>query len=223
MKRVLVVAAHPDDEVLGMGGTIALHAKHWGDCVRSLIVTDGSSTQYAGDEEKMQQKFEESEVASRALGVQEHCHLRFPDMKLDTVVHVELNAAVEQHVAEFKPQVVYCVHPDINRDHQCLFDSVLVATRPVPGCPVRRLVTYAPLSSTEWDPPVTARPFAPNLFVDIERTIEDKLAAMRRFATELRDYPHPRSLEGIRAFAAREGSRVGVRFAEPFCVMREIL
>ena len=143
-------------------------------------------------------------------------------MKLDTVAHVDLNAIIEEHVRDLRPEIVYCVHPDINRDHQCLFDSALVAARPLPGSPVRRLVTYAPLSSTEWDAGLSARPFAPNLFVDIEKTLDVKIAAMNEFATELRDYPHPRSIEGIRVFAAREGSAVGVRFAEPFCIVREL-
>lgn len=222
-RRVLVVSAHPDDDVLGMGGTIALHARQWGDHVRTLIITDGSSTQYPGDRDKLEQKRAESRAACAILGVEDHHHLDLPDMRLDTVDHVEVNATIEQHVTEFHPEIVYCVHPDVNRDHVCVFDSVLVAVRPVPDSPVRRFATYAPLSSTEWDAPVAARPWAPNLFVDITDTLQVKLDAMSAFKTELRDPPHPRSLDGIRTFAQREGIRVGVPYAEPLCLMRELL
>lgn len=223
MARVLIVDAHGDDALLGMGGTIAMHTKHWGDEVRILIVTDGGTTQYAEDYAVQQRRRQQVIDAHEAIGLSDVHPLDFPDMRLDTVVHVDLNAVIERHCEEFRPDVLYCVHPDVNMDHRCLFNSCLVASRPVPGNPVRKLVTYAPLSSTEWEVPGTPHPFQPNTFVDIARTLEDKLQAMKCLATELRDYPHPRSLEGIRVFAAREGSRVGLAYAEPLCVLRDVV
>src|ERR687893_1326873 len=110
MTRVLVFAAHPDDEVLGMGGTIALHASR-GDSVRIVCVTDGSSTQYPGDAARREQKDREALAAAAALGVSDYVHLDLPDMRLDTVPHVDLNSVVEEHVREFRAEVVYTAQP----------------------------------------------------------------------------------------------------------------
>ena len=165
--RVLVLAAHPDDEVLGMGGTIAVHTDR-GDEVRVVVVTDGSSTQYPGDAEIRAQKEDEALRAAAELGVTDYVHLDLPDMRLDTLAHVEVNRVVEEHVREHGAEVVYTPHPDVNLDHRVLFDSVAVATRPVPGQTVRRVLTYAPTSSTEWTP-AAVNWFVPNWFVDVER------------------------------------------------------
>src|SRR6185295_13464819 len=128
LMRVLVFAAHPDDEVLGMGGTIARHTAA-GDAVRIVCVTDGSSTQYPGDAEKRAQKEDEARRAAAELGVSDYVHLDLPDMRLDTLPHVEVNAVVEQHLRDLGPDVVYTPQPDVNLDHRALFDSVAVATR----------------------------------------------------------------------------------------------
>ena len=198
--KVLVFAAHPDDEVLGMGGTLCLHAAEREDEVRVVCVTDGSSTQYPGNAEVRERKNEEARRAAAVLGVNDYVHLDLPDMRLDTVAHVELNAVVEEHVREVAPEVVYTPHPDVNRDHRALFDSVAVATRPAPGQPVRRVLTYAPTSSTEWTPAATNW-FVPNWFVDVTATFERKLEAFACFETERRDYPHPRNERALRAHA----------------------
>ena len=220
MTRVLVLAAHPDDEVLGMGGTIALHADR-GDIVRIVCVTDGSSTQYPGDAETRARKENEARQAAAELGVSDYVHLELPDMRLDTVAHVEVNAVVEAQIGDFAPQVVYTVQPDVNRDHRALFDSVAVATRPTPEQVVRRVLTYAPTSSTEWTPaPVNW--FVPNWLVDITATLERKLAAFAHYETERRDYPHPRSERAIRAAAEFYGASRGCAHAEPFVLVRSL-
>ncbi len=220
MTRVLVMAAHPDDEVLGMGGTIAVHTLR-GDAVRVVCITDGSSSQYPGDEETRRRKNGEARQAAQVLGVAEYVHLDFPDMRLDMVPHVDLNAVVEEHVHEFRPEVVYSPHPDVNRDHRAVFDSTSVASRPTPGQPVRRLLTYAPMSSTEWTPAATNW-FVPNWFVDVTETLERKLEAFACFATELREYPHPRNERALRAHAEFYGATVGCIHAEPFVLVRSI-
>jgi LmbE family N-acetylglucosaminyl deacetylase len=217
--RVLVVAAHPDDEVLGMGGTIARHAGEWGDDVRILCVTDGSSTQYPGDAERRGLKDEEARRAAAILGVTDYVHLDLPDMRLDTLAHVEVNGVVEEHVRDHRAEVVYCVQPDVNLDHRVLFDSVSVATRPAPGQSVRRVLTYAPTSSTEWTP-AAANWFVPNWFVDVTTTLEQKLEAFAAYATERREWPHPRSERALRAHAAYFGATVGCEAAEPFVLVR---
>jgi LmbE family N-acetylglucosaminyl deacetylase len=218
--RVLVFAAHPDDEVLGMGGTIARHAAG-GDDVRIVCVTDGSSTQYPGDAAKRAQKEGEARRAAAELGVSDYVHLDLPDMRLDTVPHVEVNAVVEQQVRDFEPELVYTPQPDVNLDHRALFDSVAVATRPFPGQSVRRLLTYAPTSSTEWTP-APASWFVPNWFVDVTDTLERKLAAFAHYETEQRPHPHPRSEPGIRAAAAFYGASCGCEHAEPFVLVRAL-
>jgi N-acetylglucosamine malate deacetylase 1 len=218
--NVLVFAAHPDDEVLGMGGTIAVHARH-GDAVRVVCVTDGSSSQYPGDMETRERKNAEAKRAAEILGVADYVHLDLPDMRLDTVAHVDLNHIVEEQLRDFAPSIVYTAHPDVNRDHRALFDSVSVAVRPVPGQAVRRVLTYAPTSSTEWTP-AGANWFVPTWYVDITDTLERKLEAFRCFATELREYPHPRSDRALRAHAELHGATVGCEYAEPFVLVRSV-
>ena len=218
MTRVLVIAAHPDDEVLGMGGTIAVHTGR-GDAVRVVVVTDGSSTQYPGDTEIRTRKDNEARRAASELGVEDYVHLDLPDMRLDTVPHVEVNKVVEEHVRDFEPEIVYTVQPDVNNDHRVLFDSVAVAMRPVAGHSVRRLLTYAPTSSTEWTP-AAVNWFVPNWYVDVTGTIERKIAAFAHYETERREYPHPRSERAIRATAEFHGTTCGFEYAEPFVLVR---
>jgi LmbE family N-acetylglucosaminyl deacetylase len=220
MTRVLVFAAHPDDEVLGMGGAIAVHTDR-GDEVRIVVVTDGSSTQYPDDAETRARKEQEALAAAAELGVTDYVHLDLPDMRLDTLPHVDVNRVVEEHIVDFLPQVVYTPHPDVNRDHRMLFDSVAVATRPVPGQVVRRVLTYAPTSSTEWTP-AGLNWFVPNWFVDITTTLERKVASFGHYETERRDYPHPRSERAIRAAAEFYGASCGCEHAEPFVLVRSL-
>ena len=219
--RILVLAAHPDDEILGMGGTIALHSGAWGDTVRIVCVTDGSSSQYPGDEELRQRKSDEARRATSVLGVEEYVHLDLPDMRLDTVAHVELNNVIEEHVRAFRPAIVYVTHPDVNLDHRAIFDSVAVAVRPTPDQTVRRLLTFAPTSSTEWTPPAINW-FVPSWFVDVTETFERKLEAFACFETERRDYPHPRNDRALRAHAQFYGATVGCEYAEPFVLIRSL-
>ena len=218
--RILVLAAHPDDEVLGMGGTIAVHTDR-GDELRVVVVTDGSSTQYPGDTELRARKEGEALRAAAELGVSDYVHLDFPDMRLDTLAHVDVNRVVEEHVRDLAPEIVYTAHPDVNRDHRILFDSVAVATRPTPSQTVRRVLTYAPTSSTEWTPP-PLNWFVPTWFVDVTGTIERKVAAFAHYETERRDYPHPRSERAIRAAAEFFGASCGCEYAEPFVLVRGI-
>jgi LmbE family N-acetylglucosaminyl deacetylase len=219
--RVLVLAAHPDDDVLGMGGTIAVHASQRGEPVRVVCVTDGSSSQYPGDDVLRERKSDEAKRAAEILGVSDYLHLDLPDMRLDTVAHVDLNRVVEEQVRDFEPTVLYTAHPDVNRDHRALFDSVSVAVRPIPGQSVRRVLTYAPTSSTEWTP-AGPNSFVPTWFVDISETLERKLEAFACFETERREYPHPRNDRALRAHAEFYGATIGCEYAEPFVLVRSI-
>jgi len=219
MTRVLVLAAHPDDEVLGMGGTIAQHATVRGDEVRIVCLTDGSSVQYPDDTETRKRKNAEAKRAAAELGVSDYVHLDFPDMRLDSVPHVEVNAAVEDQLRDFAPHTVYTVFPDVIRDHRALFDSVAVATRPTPEQGVKCVLAYAPTSSIEWTPAQIGA-FVPNWYVDVTETFQRKLAAFAHYETEARPFPHPRSERALRAHAEFHGAAAGCEYAEPFVLVR---
>jgi len=215
-KNVLVVAAHPDDEVLGVGGTVPL-LKQRKAKVTVLIVTDGSSTQYQNDDEIYAVKQQQARDANEILGTDEIIEWDFPDMRLDTIAHAELNKAFERLINENQFDTVFVQNgDDINKDHQVVHDSVLVATRPVPGQCVKQLFSYQVNSSTEWGGRTQQTIFCPNVFIDITTTIEAKLKAMLSYEAELREYPHPRSIDAIRQRAQVFGTEVGYHFAEPF-------
>jgi N-acetylglucosamine malate deacetylase 1 len=219
--RILIVAAHPDDEVLGMGGTIATHAKIARDAVRIVCLTDGSSSQYPGDDARRLRKNDEALHAAAALGVTDYVHLSFPDMRLDSMPHVDINRAIEEQVVEFQPNTVYSVHPDVNLDHRAVFRSVMVATRPTPEQCVRRVLTFAPTSSVEWTAS-SENWFVPNWFMDISATLDAKLEAFAYYETEQRPFPHPRDARALRATAEFYGASVGCEFAEPFVLVRSV-
>lgn len=219
-KKVLVVAAHPDDEILGMGGTIARHVKQ-GDEVTVVWVTDGSSTQYPDRPEIIERKYREAGAALETLGVRNWIKGGLPDMRLDVTPHVEINRVVEQALARSEADTVYSIHPDVNRDHRAVFESAAVATRPRPGSRVRRFLTYAPLSSNEWTP-APEQTFIPTWFVDISADLDTKLRAFACHGTEQREWPHPRSARAIEVAAALCGSVIGTAAAEPFVLIREI-
>ncbi|MCA9259099.1 MAG: PIG-L family deacetylase [Planctomycetales bacterium] len=218
-RNALIVAAHPDDEVLGVGGTIP-RLKSLGARVTVLIVTDGSTAQYPDDSETLQRKIQQARDANEVLGVDQLVQWDCPDMRLDQVDHCLLNERLSSFIGEGGFDVVFCQNgDDVNLDHQVLHRSVLVATRPFPGQPVKAVLSYWVNSSTEWGGRSQATVFCPNLYVDIAETVERKLAAMERYVDELRDYPHPRSLQAIRLRAAVTGNEVGIEFAEAFKVL----
>ena len=215
-KNVLIVAAHPDDEVLGVGGTIAELIKR-GINVQVLIVTDGSSSQYIDDKDKIRTKAVETLNALKKLGVETWHQWSLPDMRLDTLAHVELNRKIEKFIQSFEFDTVFCQnYGDINMDHKCLYDSVAVAVRPHPAQTVKLFLSYYVNSSSEWGGVLSGSMYSPNVYVDISKSIKDKLESMAEYKTELRDYPHPRSIRGIRNTAEYFGNMVGYEFAECF-------
>ena len=214
--NTLVVAAHPDDEVLGVGGTIPL-IKSAGGRVTVVIATDGSSAQYPDDEEILARKLNHAREANDILGVDELIMWDFPDQRLDTVEHLALNGAFEELVGgnEFDSVFIPSLE-DINLDHVLLHRSVMVACRPTPDQTVSALFSYHIGSSTEWGLREPTEGFRPNVYVDIEPTLPLKIEAMERYTDELRVFPHPRSIEGIRHRAAVFGTEAGFSAAEGF-------
>ena len=177
MKKVLVIAAHPDDEVLGMGGTIAKLVKN-GCVVDVMIVTDGSSSQYRDFDhldEIISAKKKETRICADFLGVRDIYYGELPDMKLDTTPHIRINQVIEDVIDKVQPDTVFThFWGDVNRDHQEVYKSTLVAVRPVMGQVVKELYCYRVPSSTEWTPNKADTMFMPNYFVDIEQFAEQK-------------------------------------------------
>jgi LmbE family N-acetylglucosaminyl deacetylase len=218
--RVLVFAAHPDDELLGLGGTVARHSAA-GDDVTAVIAAEGTAADHA--EGAARRLEEHARAAARILGVRDVRFLRLPDQRLDTLPLLELTARVETAVREVAPEVVYTHHwGDLNRDHRIVCEAVQVACRPVGTASPRRLYCFETPSSSEWGTPDSASQFVPTRFVDVTGTVEAKLRAMACYETAIRAHPHPRSLEALRARAATWGSVIGRPYAEPFVLVREV-
>lgn len=219
--RVLTVAAHPDDETLGAGGTMAWHAAR-GDTVWALVLADGASSRH----NKVEQQAECARRACDTLGVERLVMVGLPDQRLDTLSLLEVLTPIEEVIEELQPDVVLThFMGDVNEDHRLVARATMVATRPVPGTPVARLCAFEIPSSTDWAPPIPGSVFAPNLFVDVSSTLDVKLTAMKSYAaayvSEVRPFPHPRSLEAITAYAHRHGAASGLPAAEAFMMLRE--
>lgn len=220
MSRVLVIAAHPDDELLGPGGTLARHTAA-GDEVHAVILADGATSRY--DEAMVGVLAESAERAGKVLGLSSVRVHSFCDQRLDTVPVVELTHVVEEHADDVRPALVYTHFPgDANTDHGRVAQAAWIACRPYVVPDVRRFAVYETPSSTEWAWPLATSTFTPNLFVDVTSSLDTKLDAMSCYPSELRDYPHPRSLEALRERAAYWGSRIGVAAAEAFQILREV-
>lgn len=217
--RILVVGAHPDDEVLGCGGLLAANA-HSGGENHVLIVSEGSAAQYGQDQEASQRRHLQLVRATELLGVKKVFHWDYPDMRLDEVSHIELNSRIQQLIEEGEYDFVFTHHPyDVNLDHQIVFRSVLVATRPVPKSRVRGLLTYHINSSTEWGMTSQSERFYPNAYLNISNWLDNKLTALSFYEDEMREYPHPRSIEAVRNRAYVFGSEVGYTAAEAFNII----
>ena len=226
MQKILVVVAHPDDEILGMGGTIVKLCAQGKD-VHVLIVTDGSSAQYR-DSADLQQIIEakklETKNACDRVGVKSIHYGGLPDMRLDVTQHIQVNQAIEKVVDEIQPDAIFThFYGDVNLDHQCVFKSVMVAARPVADQVVKEVYCFDVPSSTEWNAFNAATMFMPNVAVDIENFAEQKYAALAEYKTELREFPHPRSIEHIRKQDEANGLKVGLRSAENFMLIRKVV
>ncbi len=220
--RVLVICAHPDDEVLGAGGTIARHARD-GDEVHVVTIATGVLSRggdpavLARELERLQQ---DARRAAASLGVREITLGDLEDQRLDVLPKLDIARAVEAHIERLRPDLVYTNHyGDLNADHRAVFEAVLTAVRPGPTLSVRRVLAFEVASSTEWSVPYR---FSPTVFVDVADTIESKLAAMELYTGEIRPFPHPRSREALRAISKRWGSVAGLGDAEAFELIREI-
>ena len=216
--KILVIAPHPDDEVLGCGGTIASHVKN-GDDVHLCVAT----VAYAPDwsESLIKKREKETEKSAKILGIKKIHKLNFPTAKLDTIGQKEINDSLKNLINKIKPEVVYIPHQyDLHKDHRIIFESSLVAARPSFGKNIRALLSYETLSETEFGREIGY--FNPNVYSDITGTIDKKVKAIKSYVGELKKHPHPRSLVGIKSLATLRGSESGVKYAEAFHLIRGI-
>lgn len=227
MKRILVIAAHPDDEVLGCGATMARHA-NLGDEVHVVIMAEGATSR---DEkrDRAQRSAELSELTESAHHAKEILGIRtislhdFPDNRMDSVDLLDVVKVVEQHIERVRPETVYTHHAgDVNIDHRKIHEAVVTACRPQPLQQVKSILFFEVPSSTEWQPPGSAPTFLPNWFVDVSSTLESKMAALKMYESEMRPWPHSRSHEAVEHLARWRGASVGCEAAEAFVVGRHI-
>ncbi len=218
--RVVVLGAHPDDEILGAGGTLARHVTD-GDEVHAVVVADGASSR-APDEMKLTLQ-KDATRAAETIGFASVRLQSLPDQRLDTVPFIDLTQIIESILNDIQPHVVYTHFPeDVNADHGLVARATWTACRPYARPQLRRFAVFETPSSTEWAWPVNDSGLQPNCFVDITETLDRKIAAMECYQSELREYPHPRSSRALRERAAFWGSRVGRLAVEPFRILRDL-
>ena len=218
--KVLVIAPHPDDEIIGTGGTIAKRSAA-GDEVFVCIVTKGYPPIF--DEDFISQGRRECLEADKLLGVRETVFLDFPAVMLETVPRYQFNGAMCDVVSRLRPDEVYIPHRgDMQLDHQVVVDAAMVALRPKYQHVVKRVYAYETLSETGWNIPNTVNEFIPNVYENIADTLENKLRAMAVFQSQLEQFPAARSLEAMKALAKFRGATVNVPAAEAFSLVREI-
>jgi len=223
MKTILVVAAHPDDEVLGCGGTIARFCESA--AIHILILGEGCTSRYDSRSEASKVELERigkaARSAAKVLGAQSITLESFPDNQFDEPPLLSIVKCVEKVLGEIRPDVVYTHHPsDLNIDHKITFQAVLTSTRPLPNCSVKELYTFETPSATEWSFHQNHPVFKPNVFIDVSQSIENKLQAMEFYETEIRSFPHPRSLEALKAICRRWGTVVSREYVEAFELVR---
>ncbi len=218
--KILVIAPHPDDEVLGCGGTLIKYKKRGGEIylciVTKMYTTPEWKREYIKEREKQTKK------AIEKLGVKKTFFLNLPIVKLDTVPQKKINDLLSKIVTEVNPDIVFIPHMgDVNIDHRLVFASSLVALRPKPGSKVKKILSYETLSATEWGSHFAV--FQPNVYEDITEEIKEKIELMKIYRGELKEFPHPRSIKAIEILAKKRGSEVGVLAAESFMLLKEIL
>ena len=224
-RSISVIAAHADDEALGCGGTIARWSAE-GCAVHVLILADGVSARHnAGTsvEEEAKERRAAADLASAALGCASLTMLSLPDNRMDSLDLLDVVKLIEAHIREYQPSTILTHHQgDVNIDHRIIHDAVVTACRPQPAFPVKELLFFEVASSTEWRPAAPGSVFAPNYYVDISTTLPRKRQALEAYRYEMRDFPHPRSIEAIEALARWRGASVGVEAAEAFLLGRKI-
>lgn len=220
--KILVVAAHPDDEVLGVGGTVLRHTRA-GDEVYSVIVGEGGTSRFPRREGAERLEIAALQTcarcAAKVLGAYEPEFLGLPDNRLDSLDLLDVIKPVEDIIVRMQPEIIYTHYRgDLNIDHRIVHEAVRTAARPLPGSTVRAIYCFETVSSTEWG----ADAFVPQRYVDISVVLPDKISALSCYEREMRPAPHARSMEAIEALARARGASAGMRAAEAFIVTMEL-
>lgn len=228
-KKILVVAAHPDDEILGLGGTMHRLIHYHGASVHVVILGEGlTSRSDKRDTEKWKEELiihkKNIEDAQKAIGYHSVSIYDFPDNRFDTVPLLNIIKSIEKEKAEWNPEIVFTHHGgDLNIDHQRTFDAVVTACRPLESEVVKTIITFETPSGTEWRASSDPNHFIPNLFISFDNTsLQAKIKAMESYTFEKRGFPHPRSPKALTIRASYWGQSVGKEFAEAFCLIRSV-
>ncbi len=219
-KRILIIAPHPDDEVLGCGGIIKKFSNQDKE-VMILIMSRGKSTLYS--EDRILNIRNEALMAHKILGVHETRFMDYPAPELDLISISELSSSILSVIDEFKPGTIFLPHSgDLHHDHKAVFNAGLVAARPIKNCPVKCIYSYETLSETDWSAPFCSDTFIPNCFINITEVFPYKTEAMSCYKSQLRAFPNPRSLQSVEALSNLRGGTVGFSNAEAFMAIRII-
>jgi LmbE family N-acetylglucosaminyl deacetylase len=235
--KVLVIAAHPDDEVLGMGGLLKKFSKKEND-IKIVFLATGISSRRSNDylnstkykinnnlkndiEKQIEKLQKDARKALSVLGIKKIQFEDFPDNEMDTVSNLKITKKIEAIIDDYRPDTVYTHSQcDINVDHRLIYESTITATRPKKNSVVKQVISFETPSSTEWYFP---QKFSPNIFVDISKELKFKLKAMQYYKNELMEFPHPRSIEALEIIAKRWGTVCGFNAAEAFCLVRSLV
>ena len=223
-KNVIVFAAHPDDEALGCGGTLACHIDN-GDNVFVVFMSDGVTSRNVngGEGEELSLRNKSAYESCNIIGFRKPEFVNFPDNRMDTIALLDVVQKVEYFINKYKPSIIYTHYQnDLNIDHQITYRAVMTACRPQPNFCVKEIYSFEVSSSTEWSLSSSGSAFNPKKFVDISTTLDRKLNALEAYSAEMRDFPHSRSIDAIKALSIYRGASVGVKFAEAFQIERVI-
>ena len=218
MKK-LIIAAHPDDEILGCGATINKYSSIYDFYV--LILTDGSQTRY---DKSMEDKLKDYALsANEIIGTKKVFFENLPNQKLDAIPLLTIIQVIESYIEKIKPDTIFTHHMgDLNKDHRIVYEATVTAARPLSESIIKKVYTYFVHSSTEWNNISGEHLFLPNTYIDVSCSIDKKISAMKEYPSECRPYPHPRSPESIKVHANYWGLTVGLEYAEPFILTRSV-
>ena len=212
--EILIIAAHPDDEVLGMGGTIKKLTQNQ-HSVHLCVISEGVTAQYS-NKKMIKVRKEACKKAGKVLGIKTCDFFDFPDMRLNDISHLKINQKIEKIISKYNPSIVYTTPKnDLNKDHQIVFESTLVATRPL-SSKVKQIFSYE-------IPGITKFPFCPMVYENIKNQFSYKIKALNEYKTEIEEFPHPRSIDAIKSLANHRGMESGFMKAESFELIRSII
>ena len=221
MKNIMIISAHPDDEVLGAGGTILKHQAQ-GDNIYWLIVTNISEKQRF-KKDRVESRQNEIKKVSKELGIKDYFLLNYPTMSLSSVSIIEMVPKISKIFMDTKPEVVYCVNRfDAHSDHRITFDAVMSCTKSFRYPFIKKVLVYECISETEFAPSLPENHFMPTYFVDITEFFDRKIEVMKIYKSEIENHPFPRSIKNIEALAIFRGASVGVKYAEAFQLLKYI-